>query len=192
LTFDDAIAELYEHAFPALERYGFNAVVFVPTNCVGKGNLWNHSLGYKWRPCLSAEQIRYWSARGFEFGAHSKNHPDLTELIESELQDEIAGSRTDLESITASPVISFAYPYGHYNSAAAQCVAQQFDLGFTIEGGMNTLRTSRSLIRRCAVFEWDTLLDLEIMLRLGWNPIRRLRIRQRVRGLKRRLRIGAD
>jgi peptidoglycan/xylan/chitin deacetylase (PgdA/CDA1 family)/glycosyltransferase involved in cell wall biosynthesis len=190
LTFDDAIAELNEHAFPVLERYGFNAVVFVPTNCVGKGNLWNHSLGYKWRPCLNAEQIRCWSMREFEFGAHSKNHPDLTQLNESELQDEIAGSRTDLERIAGSPVISFAYPYGHYNSAAAQCVAQHFDLGFTIEEGLNTMRTNRSLLRRCTVFEWDTLLDLELMLRLGWNPIRRLRIRQRVRGLKRRLRIG--
>jgi len=189
LTFDDAIAELNEYAFPALERYGFNAVVFVPTSCVGKGNLWNHSLGYKWRPCLNAEQIRYWSMRGFEFGAHSRNHPDLTELNESALQDEVAGSRTDLERIAGSPVISFAYPYGHYNSAAAECVGQQFDLGFTIEEGMNTLGTSRSLLRRCTVFEWDTLLDLELMLHLGWNPIRRLRIRQRVRGLKRRLRI---
>ncbi len=190
LTFDDAIADLYEHAFPVLERYGFNAVVFVPTNCVSKGNLWNHSLGYKWRPCLSAEQIQYWSAKGFEFGAHSRNHPDLTKLNDSELLDEVAGSRIDLEKIVHVPVNSFAYPYGDHNSAATLCVGEQFDLGFTTEEGLNTLRTDRSLLRRCTVFEWDTLLDLDLMLRLGWNPIRRLKIRQRFRGLKRRLKIG--
>ena len=61
---------------------------------------------------------------------------------------------------------------------------QQFDLGFTIEEGLNTLGTSRSLLRRCTVFEWDTLLDLKLMLHLGWSPIRRLRIRQRVPGVK--------
>ncbi len=181
VTFDDAIAELYEHAFPVLERYGFNAVVFVPTNCVGKGNLWNYPLGYKWRPCLTAEQIQYWSMKGVDFGAHTRNHPDLTQLEEPELQDEVAGSRSDLEKIIRSPVTSFAYPYGLHNAAAAACVQQNLDLGFTTDEGVNTLRTDRSLLRRVAVFDWDTLLELELMLRLGWNPVRRLRARLRIR-----------
>jgi peptidoglycan/xylan/chitin deacetylase (PgdA/CDA1 family) len=193
LTFDDAIEELYNYAFPVLERYGFNAVVFVPTNCVGKGNLWNYPLGYKWRPCLTAEQIQYWSMKGVDFGAHSRNHPDLTQLEEPELQDEVAGSRSDLEQIIGSQVISFAYPYGLHNASAAACVQQHLDLGFTTDEGVNTLRTNRSLLRRVAVFDWDTLLELELMLRLGWNPVRRLRSRFRIRSrlsrLLRRMRI---
>jgi len=193
VTFDDSIAELYDHAFPVLERYGFNAVVFVPTNCVGKGNLWNYSLGYKWRPCLTAEQIQYWSMKGVDFGAHSRNHPDLTELEEPELQDEVAGSRSDLEKITGLPVTSFAYPYGLYDAATAACVEQHLDLGFTTDEGVNTLRTNRSLLRRVTVFDWETLLELELMLRLGWNPVRRLRARFRIRSrlsrILRRMRI---
>lgn len=193
VTFDDAIADLHDHAFPVLQRYGFNAVVFVPTNCVGKGNLWNHPLGYKWRPCLTAEQIQYWSKKGLDFGAHSRNHPDLTELDEAQLEDEVAGSQSDLETMIEVPVTSFAYPYGPYNAAAAACVQRHFDLGFTTDEGVNTLRTDRSLLRRVTVFDWDTLLEFELMLRLGWNPVRRLRgrlkIRSRLSGILRRTRI---
>ncbi len=191
VTFDDAIADLHDHAFPVLQRYGFNAVVFVPTNCVAIGNLWNHHLGYKWRQCLTAGQIQAWSKKGFDFGAHSRNHPDLTEL--DALEDEVAGSQSDLETMIEAPVTSFAYPYGSYNAAAAACVQRHFDLGFTTDEGVNTLRTDRSLLRRVTVFDWDTLLEFELMVRLGWNPIRRLRgrlkIRSRLSGILRRTRI---
>ena len=193
LTFDDAIADLHEHAFPVLERYGFPAVVFVPTNCVGKGNLWNYPEGYKWRPCLTAEQIQYWSKRGIEFGAHSRNHPDLTRLEDRELEDEVEGSKSDLEKMIASPVTTFAYPYGPYNDAAAACVQRHFDMGFTTDEGVNTLGTDRSLLRRVTVFDWDTLFEFGMMLRLGWSPIRRLRghlkIRTRLAAMMRRTRI---
>ena len=177
----DAIADLHEHAFPLLERYGFPATVFVPTNCIGKGNLWNYPLGYKWRPCLSVEQIQYWSKRGIEFGAHSRNHPDLTQLAESELEDEVAGSKSDLERIVGAEIRTFAYPYGLYNAAAASCVRRHFDLGFTTDEGLNSLNTDSGLLRRVTIFDWDTLVEFGLMLRLGWNPIRRLRGRLRIR-----------
>ena len=193
LTFDDAIEDLEKHAFPVLERYGFPAVVFVPTHCIGKGNLWNFSQGYKWRPCLTAGQIQYWSKRGIEFGAHSRNHPDLTQLGEPELEDEVAGSQSDMEKIIGSPVTTFAYPYGPYNEAAEACVRRHFDLGFTTDEGVNTLRTECSLLRRVTVFDWDTLFEFGLMLRFGWSPIRRLRgrlkIRTRLSGMLRRTRV---
>jgi glycosyltransferase involved in cell wall biosynthesis/peptidoglycan/xylan/chitin deacetylase (PgdA/CDA1 family) len=181
LTFDDAFEDLSDHVFPVLERYGFGAVVFVVTNCVGKANVWDQPRGYALRPCLSAEQIQHWSRKGIEFGAHSRNHPDLTTLEEPELRDEVAGSRSDLERISGSPVISFAYPYGPYTAAVADCVGQHFDLAFTTDDGLNTLRTDRRLLHRNMVFAWDTPLDLELLVRLGWNPIRRLRRHLRIR-----------
>jgi peptidoglycan/xylan/chitin deacetylase (PgdA/CDA1 family)/GT2 family glycosyltransferase len=181
LTFDDALADLNDHALPVLERYGFGAVVFVVTNCVGKTNVWDQPLGYAERSCLTAEQIQRWSSRGIEFGAHSRNHPDLTTLDEPKLRDEAAGSRADLEKITGSPVISFAYPYGASNAAVAHCVREHFDLAFTTDDGLNTLGTDPCLLHRNTVFSFDTPLDLEFLVRLGWNPIRRLRSQLRIR-----------
>lgn len=181
LTFDDAFEDLNDHVFPALERYGFGAVVFVVTNRVGKANIWDQRRGYALRPCLTVEQIQHWSTKGIDFGAHTRNHPDLTRLEEPELHDEVAGSRSDLEKTVGFPVISFAYPYGLYNAAAADCAGQHFDLAFTTDDGLNTLRTNRRLLHRNMVFGWDTPLDLEFLVQLGWNPIRRLRARLRIR-----------
>jgi len=69
---------------------------------------------------------------------------------------------------------------------AIACAARFFDLSFTTEDGLNTLRTDASLLHRNIVYVWDTLLDLEFLVRLGWNPVRRLNrsFRKRFRFLK--------
>src|SRR5262249_15386543 len=67
LTFDDAFEDLNDYVFPVLERYGFGAVVFVVTNCIGKTNIWDQSRGYALRRCLTAPQIQHWSKRGIDF-----------------------------------------------------------------------------------------------------------------------------
>jgi peptidoglycan/xylan/chitin deacetylase (PgdA/CDA1 family) len=180
ITFDDAFEDLHDQAFPVLASHGFSAAVFVVTNCIGKANIWDQPpQGYARHQCLTAEQIRHWSRKGIEFGAHSRNHPDLTTLAEAELLDEVAGSRSDLENVVGLPVISFAYPYGSYNSTVADCVGHHFDLGFATEGGLNTSRTDRRMLRRDMVFASDTLIDLEWLVRSGWAPIRHLRRRLR-------------
>lgn len=181
LTFDDAFGDLNDYAFPVLERYGFGAAAFVVTNCIGTANIWDQPWGYTRHPCLTAEQIRHWSMKGVEFGAHSRSHQDLRTLDGPELQDEIAGSRYDLEKIVGSPIISFAYPYGHYNAVATNSVAQYFDLAFTSDDGLNTSRTNPWLLHRNMVFASDTPLDLELLVQFGLNPIRRLRATLRIR-----------
>jgi peptidoglycan/xylan/chitin deacetylase (PgdA/CDA1 family) len=177
LTFDDAFEDLNDYVFPLLERHGFGAVVFVVTNCCGKTNSWDAPLGYTLGKCLTVEQIQLWSKRGIEFGAHSRSHPDLRTLKQPELLEEIAGSRSDLEEIIGSPVISFAYPYGLYSGAVVECVEQHFDLAFTTDDGLNTVRSNRFLLHRNVVFDWDTSLDIKFLVRLGWNPIRYMRKR---------------
>ncbi len=181
LTFDDAFEELTDHAFPVLERYGFGGLVFVVTNCVGGTNLWDEPRGFALRRCLTAAQIQDWSVKGIDFGAHSRNHPDLTTLAESGLRDELEGSRSALEKIIGTPVVSFAYPYGHYDAATAKCAREYFNLAFTIENGLNTLRTDLGRLHRNMVYAWDTPLDLEFLVRLGWNPVRTLSISLRKR-----------
>ena len=193
ITFDDGFADLNDYAFPVLERYGFSALVFVVTNCVGKTNVWDQPHAYTRHECLTAEQIQRWSRMGIEFGAHSRTHPDLTTLAESDLRDEVAGSRSDLEKIIGSPVNSFAYPYGAYNVAVTKCVGEHFLLAFTTVDGVNTLRTDHHLLYRSMVYPCDTLLDLECLVRWAQAPIRRLRARLRIRShflnLTRRMRI---
>lgn len=195
LTFDDAFEDLRDHVFPVLEQYGFGGLVFVATNYVGKANIWDKPLGFELLPCLKADQIRQAALKGMDFGAHTRSHPDLTRITEDEISAELAGSRSDLEHIVDSQVISFAYPYGHYDARASSSAAIHFDLSFTTDDGLNTLRTSLELLNRNMVYAWDTPLDLEFLVRLGWNPVRNLnlRVRKRLRFLKvawRKLRFG--
>lgn len=186
LSFDDAFEDLEDYAFPVLKQHGFGGMVFVVTSCIGKANLWDQERGFDLRPCLSVEQIQLWSARGIDFGAHSRTHPDLTKVSEFRLVDELTGSRHELEEIIKHPVSTFAYPYGHYDTRAAECAARIFDLSFTTDDGLNNLRTDANLLHRNMVYAWDSPLDLEFLARLGWNPIRsfNLILRKRFRFLK--------
>jgi peptidoglycan/xylan/chitin deacetylase (PgdA/CDA1 family) len=52
LTFDDAWCDTYENAYPALQKAGLSAAVFVPTGLVGsEGFFWVERLSVLWRNC---------------------------------------------------------------------------------------------------------------------------------------------
>jgi peptidoglycan/xylan/chitin deacetylase (PgdA/CDA1 family)/glycosyltransferase involved in cell wall biosynthesis len=183
-TFDDAYADLVEHAFPVLRRNGFGAAVYVVTGQVGGTDAWDEARGFSPLRLMTAEQIRDWAAQGIEFGAHSRTHVDLTTLSSEELREEVVGSGKDLESILGSRVVSFAYPYGFHNPAAVDCVRAAFDLAFIVDPkikGMNYLGTEPHLLQRTLVPASDSVVDVECRARWGFSPIERLRNRLRLR-----------
>jgi peptidoglycan/xylan/chitin deacetylase (PgdA/CDA1 family)/glycosyltransferase involved in cell wall biosynthesis len=179
LTFDDAYEDTAQYALPVLERHGFGAAVFVITGRVGGTIAWDQRKG-AFR-LMSAEQIRYWANKGIEFGAHSRTHPNLTTLGPAELAEEVAGSKRDLEAILQSPVLSFAYPYGLYNPVTCECVRKLYDVAFTVDRGLNDLRTDPHILHRTDVLPGDFMVDLASRLRWGFSPLQRLRSRIRFR-----------
>ena len=184
LTFDDAYADLTEHAFPVLRRYGFSAAVFVVTGQIGGTNAWDEKLGSGRHQLMTAEQIRHWAGQGIEFGAHSRSHADLRALQDSDLADEITGSGGNLAELLGTRVLSFAYPYGTHNDAVRKQVGSSFALAFGVEEGLNCLKTGLSLLRRTMVQPDDSFNDFACRVRLGWSPIRRVRARV-VRAIRR-------
>jgi glycosyltransferase involved in cell wall biosynthesis/peptidoglycan/xylan/chitin deacetylase (PgdA/CDA1 family) len=184
-TFDDAYTDLAQYAFPILHRYGFGASVYVVTGQLGGTNAWDEARGFGTLDLMTAEQIREWSAKGIEFGAHSRTHANLPTLSEADLTDEVVGSAKDLASILGSRVISFAYPYGFHNQAVDDCVRGAFDLAFIADDwdeGLNDLQTDPHLLRRTMVQTKDSLLALELRARFGHYPLLEMgnRLRQRV------------
>jgi len=103
LTFDDGSETIYENALPKMQRYNFTGVSYIVYNYVGIRNYMN------------ADQIRALYAAGWEIGSHSLSHRDLTARPERQM-DEIVESRRRLESLLGIPVLSFAYPFGAYDS----------------------------------------------------------------------------
>lgn len=161
-------------------KNGFTATVYVVTGEIGGRNSWDIAK-YAALRCMSAEQIRQWSADGIEFGAHSRTHPDLTTLGVAELEAEIAGSGRDLAGILGEFPGSFAYPYGNYNDAAKSSVEKAFQLAFTCEDGLNGPGTKPPLLLRTMVRPGDTLLEFSLRVRYGFNPVERWRARIRLR-----------
>jgi peptidoglycan/xylan/chitin deacetylase (PgdA/CDA1 family) len=195
-TFDDGYADLADYALPVLRRYGFGAVVYVVTGHFGGTNTWDEVRGSGTHRLMTAEQIRYWAEQGIEFGAHSRSHADLSSLSPEQLKEEVAGSGNALGSLLGTRVVSFAYPYGHYNRAALDCVRGNFDLAFAIDPrfkGINFLVTDPHLMRRTMVQPVDSEVDVESRARWGFSPLLRLRARLRLRSrFKHAVRLGFD
>jgi peptidoglycan/xylan/chitin deacetylase (PgdA/CDA1 family)/glycosyltransferase involved in cell wall biosynthesis len=190
-TFDDGYADLAEFALPVLRRYGFGAAVFIVTGQLGGTNAWDEALGSGTHRLMTADQIRYWSAQGFEFGAHSRSHADLTRLTPEKLEHEVLGSKADLEELLGKPVGAFAYPFGFHNEEVVKCARGAFDLAFGIhpdEPGINILDTDPCLLRRTMVQTRDSVIDVICRMRWGRSPIQRLRALVRLRSRLRKRR----
>jgi phosphatidylinositol alpha-1,6-mannosyltransferase len=61
---------------------------------------------------FSADSARSLHSSGFEIGAHTSQHPILSECNEYEARSEIAGCREELQNIVRGKITSFAYPNG--------------------------------------------------------------------------------
>jgi peptidoglycan/xylan/chitin deacetylase (PgdA/CDA1 family) len=176
ITFDDAYADLAFSAFPTLEAAGFSATVFVVTGCIGARNSWEDPLGTGGQPLLDEQSIKHWSARGIDFGAHSRSHTDLSQLSAGELERELGGSRDDLAGIVGHEIGAFAYPYGRWDAQSHGAVASLFSVAFTTQEGLNGPTGDPHLLRRTMVQGNDSEIDIALRTRLGRSPRPRARV----------------
>jgi peptidoglycan/xylan/chitin deacetylase (PgdA/CDA1 family) len=81
-------------------------------------------------------QVRQLDQAGMDVGAHTRDHVDLPGVGATQLTDEVAGSRRDLERILHHPIASFAYPAGRFdNQTVAAVRAAGFALAVTTQPG---------------------------------------------------------
>ena len=69
-------------------------------------------------PLMTDEQILDVRADGFEIGAHTMTHPDLTRLTHQEQIEEIVASKDSLENLLGEELTSFAYPFGRVDRSS--------------------------------------------------------------------------
>jgi peptidoglycan/xylan/chitin deacetylase (PgdA/CDA1 family) len=105
LTFDDGGETTFTRAQPILQRYGFTGVSYLVYNYIGIPRYMN------------VDQIRALHASGWEIGSHGLSHVDLTTRPDRQ-EDEIVESRRMLQTLLGLPVMSFAYPFGAYDSSS--------------------------------------------------------------------------
>jgi peptidoglycan/xylan/chitin deacetylase (PgdA/CDA1 family) len=113
ITFDDGYAENMQFAVPLLLKEQVPFAYFVSTNHVFGQRSFPHdeAAGRPLEP-NSVSQLREMAAAGVEIGAHNRNHVHLGIASARVMEDEIVGSKRDLEQALEREVRYFAFPYG--------------------------------------------------------------------------------
>jgi len=155
LTFDDGYTDFLERALPVLERHGMTSTLYVVAGRMGGANDWDSGPQLD---VMTADQVRAVAAAGHEVGSHTMTHARLAGADPGTLAEEVDGSRRVLQDALQAPVASFCYPYGAYDTAAADAVqAAGYDNGCVI-GDYDP--GDRFTVPRCYVSPQDTAAHL--------------------------------
>jgi peptidoglycan/xylan/chitin deacetylase (PgdA/CDA1 family) len=117
LTVDDGYVDDVKTILPILQTHRFIATFYVITGRF-------HEPGF-----LNVGEVRRLDAAGMDVGAHTRTHVPLAALPAGEVEEQVAGSRRDLEEALGHPVQWFAYPFGSYD---ASVVAELRRAGFVL------------------------------------------------------------
>ena len=140
VSFDDGYLSHYVSARPILLKAGWPGVLNLKTgNIDPKGG-------------LAPWQVKALVAAGWEIGAHSVTHADLTTLDAAGLDREVAGSRRELEKQFGVKVETFCYPAGKYDAEAEQAVRRAgFSTATTVDPGIASPKDNQLLLPRVRV-----------------------------------------
>lgn len=111
VTFDDGYADFHSEALPVLERHDFPATVFLTSGWVSDAG--KDAAGRPLDVMLSWSQAREAASCGVEIGGHSHSHPQLDQLPDDRLRQELRRNKALLEDKIGALVSTMAYPYGY-------------------------------------------------------------------------------
>jgi peptidoglycan/xylan/chitin deacetylase (PgdA/CDA1 family) len=150
LTFDDGYADFYTAALPVMKQHGFTGTLFQTTGWVGRPDAATRMLN--WRELAEIERA------GIEIGAHSVWHPQLDQLSEQDLRDELYASKSALEDHLGVAVPGLAYPYG-YSSPRVRQVARElgYTYAYSVDNAMTTSAAGRFTFPRLTVRRSTTM-----------------------------------
>ncbi len=131
---------------------------------------------------MTPENVRRLAADDLiTIGAHSQNHPILSRLEPARLEEEIVGSKRDLEEITGVSISEFAYPNGRWrdiNREVVEITARHFECAVLTETGLNLTGHNKYLLRRIGIGSNLDFRQYRAMLSgvyyIGQKPIVRL------------------
>jgi peptidoglycan/xylan/chitin deacetylase (PgdA/CDA1 family) len=106
ITFDDGYRDFYTDAFPVLSKYGHQATMFIVTGRTGDQPIHRDDCEF-----MTWAEVREVAHYGIEIGSHTVSHPELFQLTEPHVEDELALSKRTIEDQLGRPVRSFAYPF---------------------------------------------------------------------------------
>jgi peptidoglycan/xylan/chitin deacetylase (PgdA/CDA1 family) len=111
LTFDDGYRSNLTVAVPWLRRFGYPAVMFVPTDFIGGSNSFDAGVEPEEAIC-TWDDLRELERAGVAVQSHGCSHRAFSGLSPAEREAELVRSRAALEDGLGRPVEVFCFPYG--------------------------------------------------------------------------------
>jgi peptidoglycan/xylan/chitin deacetylase (PgdA/CDA1 family) len=159
LTFDDGYSDFATAATPVLKRDGLKGTVFVVSGFVGRP-------GY-----MNADQLHAVQQAGMVVGCHTVNHLDLAKISPQLAQTEIKVAHQQLQALTGTKVLDFAYPYGGFNASVEQMVlADGFREAVTTQWGTALRLDHRAAWPRLRIDGADSLVSFADKALAGTTP----------------------
>lgn len=146
VTFDDAYRNFLDRAWPVLHQLAIPATLFVP---VGFLDRWGPPpiRGTEGLPPLSWHELQELADQPLvTIGSHTRSHRDLRRLDQRSLEEEIRGSKEDLEERLAQPIEAFCYPRARWSRTVEALVGETYRCGL-VAGGRKILPTDTQLWR---------------------------------------------
>lgn len=111
ITFDDGYRSMRTVTLPLLRRFGFSAILFVPTNYIGGRNTFD-SRSEPEEPICDWEDLKELESGGVSIQPHGASHRHFTEMDLEQQKEELLSSKAALEERLGSRADVFAFPYG--------------------------------------------------------------------------------
>ncbi len=174
VTFDDGYENVFQFAYPVLQRLQVPATIFVTTGFVTGGcGVESRLAMYRDLRPLQWAQVEELHRAGILIGSHTHRHLDLGRATAKEIAEELTHSRQLLEDHLGSPVTYFAYPWGQRRNIGRQTIPLLRECGYMAAcstlWGRNTAETPPYLLRRVRVDPWDTVEDFQAMIAGDWD-----------------------
>ena len=152
VTFDDGWLDNFQYAVPILTELQVPGTIFVVAGVMA---------GVPVERRMTVSQLRQLSGANVEVGAHTRTHPNLPTLGDTQLREEIGGAKQDLEQLLGRPVRYLAYPGGRFDQRVVESVQSAgYDAACSvIGGGWNSPLTRYWLYRDVFTDEMNTLKD---------------------------------
>ena len=149
ITFDDGYIDFYNNAYPILKHYGYPSTVYVVSGLVGMSNVWDSKSETHQKQMMDWDHIIEVSKNDVQIGSHTRSHPQLTLLSGEVLQEEVIGSKRELEERLNQSIEHFCYPYGDWNERVRDLAGEAgYKTACTTDVGVNTTNDSLLALKR--------------------------------------------
>jgi len=159
ITFDDGYRNMYLKLLPIVKEFKYPVTLFVYTDFVND----------KGKKSIHWDDLREMQRNGIDIQCHTKSHPDLPKLLESDSPEsrkkayqELYLSRIYIEAKLGKPVDLLAFPYGRYDIKTIQyAYFAGYRRVFSTDYGSNIVTRNNYCLRRHHVKRDYTLSTIE-------------------------------